>query len=331
MKKRNFISLLVGFIVSHKINILISLLLTALLLFFTFLYGYSYHMTTYFLNTAYTIIGITSAVCFLCFYYKYKRLKAITKNISTSLDALPEPTTIIEETYQELLFALLEEYKIQQAKHSQYQKELLDYYRLWVHQIKTPIAALQLLLEADRVQYEEKLQLQQIDQYANMALQYLRMESMANDLLLKPYDIDPLIQDVIKKQAPFFIHKKITLHYKPIQKNIITDEKWFSFVLQQILGNSLKYTPQGSISIYCQDEYLIIADTGIGIHPEDLPRIFERGFTGFNGHKAKQATGIGLYLCKHIMDNLQLPLKITSTAGQGTKVYIGLQQKKLLF
>lgn len=109
---------------------------------------------------------------------------------------------------------------------------------------------------------------------------------------------------------------------------IVTDEKWFVFCLEQILSNSIKYTPRGSISLRAEEEgkrvLLFLEDTGIGIRAEDLPRIFERGFTGYNGRMDKRATGIGLYLCRRIYGKLGITVQVYSEEGRGTKVVLGI-------
>jgi len=122
--------------------------------------------------------------------------------------------------------------------------------------------------------------------------------------------------------------KKISLDLQEMDTLVVTDEKWLVFVLKQILSNALKYTPAGrKISIYMDINFvktLVIEDTGIGISAEDLPRIMERGFTGYNGRMDKKATGIGLYLTRQILDRLNHEITIESVSGQGTKVYINL-------
>ena len=131
-----------------------------------------------------------------------------------------------------------------------------------------------------------------------MVLTYVRMEDMSGDLMLKEYALDNLIKQALKKYSRMFAMQKLALHYEALRVTVTTDEKWLVFVLEQILSNALKYTVEGSISIYMEDDWLVIEDTGIGICSEDLPRIFENGFTGYNGRSDKKSTGIGLYLCK---------------------------------
>ena len=171
-----------------------------------------------------------------------------------------------------------------------------------------------------------------VEQYVQMALQYLRMEKMTSDLVFARYDLDALIRQAVRKYAPLFIRRKIILSYEPVHCEVLTDEKWLVFVLEQILSNALKYTKSGSIHIYLSPDApktLVIEDTGIGIAPEDLPRIFEKGYTGCNGRADKRSTGIGLYLCRQIMEKLSHTIRIESEMGVGTKVYLGLDTVSL--
>ena len=211
---------------------------------------------------------------------------------------------------------------------------MLDYYSMWAHQIKTPIAAMNLLLQTEKEEHpvlvsELEMELFKIQQYVEMVLTYLRMEDMSADLSFAVCDLDTVIRQVVRKYSKMFILKKITLVYEPIQETVLTDEKWLSFVLEQLLSNALKYTENGSVHIYKKGQILVVEDTGIGIREEDLPRIFERGFTGYNGRNDKKSTGIGLYLCKSVMDKLQHGLWLESEAGKGTRACMDLSREKL--
>lgn len=205
---------------------------------------------------------------------------------------------------------------------------------MWTHQIKTPIAAMRLLLQEEETPVSREMQgeLFQVEQYVQMALQYLRMEKMNTDLVFERQELDPLIHQAVRKYAPLFIRRKISLQYEDVHCEVLTDEKWLEFVLEQVLSNALKYTRHGQIKIYMDPQSpktLVIEDTGIGIAPEDLPRIFERGYTGYNGRTDKRSTGIGLYLCRQIMDRLSHTIRIESEMGVGTRVYLGLDTVEL--
>lgn len=188
---------------------------------------------------------------------------------------------------------------------------------------------MRLLLQSEKPHTSNDLseQLFKIEEYVGMALQYLRTENMGSDLHLRKYSLDYIIKQVVRRYSKLFIRKKIKLNYSDVNVFVLTDEKWLVFVLEQILSNALKYTNEGEISIYMDDKIpdtLDIEDTGIGIKEEDLPRIFEKGFTGFNGREDKKSTGIGLFLCKRILNNLSHSISIESKIDKGTKVKIGL-------
>ena len=212
------------------------------------------------------------------------------------------------------------------------QEENTDYFTMWVHQIKTPIAAMRLLLQdADTDEQRALLeQLQSVEQYVEMVLGYLRLESPSSDYVIRNYLLDDIVRQAVRKYASQFIRRKLRLEYTPLNVSVITDEKWLLFVIEQVLSNALKYTRSGSVSITLEaPKTLCIRDTGIGIAPEDLPRIFEKGYTGCNGRADKRSTGIGLYLCRQIMEKLSHTIRIESEMGVGTKVYLGLDTVSL--
>ena len=168
-----------------------------------------------------------------------------------------------------------------------------------------------------------------IEQYVEMVLGYLRLGSDTTDYVLRSCGLDGLLRQSVRKFARLFILKKISLDLQETGKTVLTDEKWLAFVIEQLLSNALKYTPEGGrIRIFGDGETLVIADSGIGIRPEDLPRVFEKGFTGYNGREDKKSTGIGLYLCSQVMDRLNHGISITSRPGQGTLVRLDLSRQR---
>ena len=254
------------------------------------------------------------------------------------MENLPEARSYIESEYQEIIQNMYEKMSELQSTERIGRQEMKDYYSMWAHQIKTPIAAMKVLAQAasdteDARTYEllqdMQTELFKTEQYVEMVLTYVRMEDMSGDLMLKEYALDNLIKQALKKYSCMFAMQKLALHYEALRVTVTTDEKWLVFVLEQILSNALKYTGEGSISIYMEEEWLVIEDTGIGICPEDLPRIFEKGFTGYNGRSDKKSTGIGLYLCKQIIEKLRCQIRVESKLGKGTRVLLHLMKEKL--
>ena len=200
---------------------------------------------------------------------------------------------------------------------------------LFAAAVFSAIAAARLLLQEDpgAVGTEVEVELLKIEQYVDMVLGYLRLDSESTDYVLRDTDLDGLLRQAVRKFARMFILKKITLDFRETGRTVLTDGKWLSFVVEQVLSNALKYTPAGGrIRIYGDGETLVIADSGIGIRPEDLPRVFEKGFTGYNGREDKKSTGIGLYLCRRVMDRLNHGISIVSRPGQGTLVRLDLSR-----
>ena len=210
--------------------------------------------------------------------------------------------------------------------------DLMDYYTLWVHQIKTPIAASQLLVQdvTDRnIRSLLEQEIFKIDAYTHLVLQYLRLENFHDDLQLKQVALEQLVKEVVRKYSLFFIQKGLTINLDDLDVKVISDEKWLLVIIEQILSNSLKYTKSGGIEIYFKDNTLYLKDSGIGIKDSDILRVFERGFSGYNGRLTQQSSGLGLYLSKKIADQLGHDISISSQVGQGTTVSIHFQKQKL--
>lgn len=246
---------------------------------------------------------------------------------------LPESEDPKEEAYQDLIESLLKEKNRKEAEAAEKLRDMEEYYTLWVHQIKTPIAAMSLLLQEEDTPENGELSMElfRIEQYVEMVLQYLRLDSPDHDLAFRSVDVDDCVRQAVRKYARSFIRKKIALDFQETGIETVSDEKWLVFVLEQLLSNALKYTKKGTIRIYGGNGFLYIEDTGIGIAPEDLPRIFEKGYTGLNGRTDRKATGLGLYLCRRVCENLGIGLRAESTPGTGTTVFLDLSQRQRRF
>lgn len=263
---------------------------------------------------------------------KYEYLSKLRDFTQSQVCDLPDADTVEGLAYKDIIVSLQNEIKkLCDASDERY-RNAIEYYTVWAHQIKIPLSAMYLTLQSEDTPQSRQLRhdLFRIEQYVDMVLTFLRLDSDSGDYVFKEYNIDTIIKQAVKKFSGEFIGRKIQLDYKPIERRIVTDEKWFSFVVEQIISNALKYTQKGSICIYLSEPCtLCIKDTGIGIAPEDLPRVFEYGYTGYNGRIDKKASGIGLYLCKRICKNLGTDIKIESEVGVGTTVRIDLSQYNL--
>ncbi len=258
------------------------------------------------------------------------------EEVFRSLPLLPEellPAGTVEEADLQKLFAELgRRMEAALTEWENRRQESLDYYTVWVHQIKTPISVMRMTLESEDTEEHRELsaELFRIEQYVEMVLSYLRLDSDSSDYVFQEYELDSIIRQAVHKYAPLFVRKKLKLSWKPSGIRVLTDEKWLLFILEQILSNSIKYTPAGTVTITAApDKILKITDTGIGIAPEDLPRIFEKGFTGYNGRADKKSTGLGLYLCKKAAGRLSHQISVQSKPGKGTTVSIDLNTEKL--
>lgn len=287
---------------------------------------------------------VTFIVLGLFDLWRYQaRIKTIGeafRNMPYELGSLPAPLDIPEEKYQEEVRMLGERLVLQENDSRRSRQEMLDFYSLWAHQIKTPLAAMNLLLQSEearedkdaKIFQEMRMELFKTGQYVDMVLSYLRAEDMSSDLLLKEYSLDEIVRQAVRKYSAMFILKKIRLEYEPCKEMVLTDEKWLLFVLEQLLSNALKYTEKGFIRIRMEQgspAVVLIEDSGIGIQAEDLPRVFEKGFTGYNGRQDKKSTGIGLYLCRMICEKLNHTVTITSDPGKGTAVRLDLTRKEM--
>ncbi len=262
---------------------------------------------------------------------KHAALSALTAALTE--DMLPEAETVEDADYRRIIALLREARQKQASEAGRKYDDMVAYYTLWAHQIKTPIAAMRLTLQNEDSPLSRRLtaELGRIERYVEMVLAYLRLDGESTDYVLREYELDPILRGAVKKFSGEFIDRRLTLDLRPTGMRVLTDEKWLSFVLEQLLSNALKYTPAGSISIYgAAPNTLCIADTGIGIAPEDLPRVFEPGYTGLNGRTDKHASGLGLYLCRRVCRNLGHGISVQSRPGQGTAVLLDLSRKRFV-
>lgn len=286
-----------------------------------------------------TILCVVLSMIYLILDFKKVKQKIevlrYMENVPEVLEEhLPSSESVLETAYQSVLRELWQKQKeLQMAMNRNYQ-DMIDYYTVWAHQIKTPIASMRLHLQNEDSMLSRQLSgdLFRIEQYVEMVLMFLRLDSDSSDYVFREYDLDEIVRAAVKKFSGEFISRKIGLSYEKIEEKVLTDEKWLSFVVEQVLSNALKYTMTGTVSIYMEEEQILcIRDTGIGIAPEDLPRIFEKGYTGYNGRMDKKASGIGLYLCRRICDNLGHRIWAQSEPDKGTTIRIDVSHRKMKF
>lgn len=323
---------LTNFIKQNYIWILMIVTMSCIHLLYMYLIGARKQDLVYAAVLDAILLLITVLVGFFRYSSKVKALSNALKRPVEEQAQLPEATDDVEILYHRLLENQSIARSESESSAAIRQSQMRDYYSMWVHQIKTPISALKqqaVLTElSDNVaSFEDELF--RVEEYVSMALQYQRVSSTENDFVLEKVSVDGVIRDTIKKYAKIMIRRHIGINYSGTGQEIYTDGKWLAFMLEQILSNAIKYTPHGVVTIETAEEkdrfFITIKDTGIGIKAEDLPRVFEKGYTGYNGHADKKATGIGLYLCRQMADKLGHTIRMESEIGKGTKVWIGFE------
>lgn len=276
--------------------------------------------------------GAAGAVLLLLDFLRSRKKHRELMTLQENIGELPSAASVIEADYQAVIEALRRENSELCDKEEAKYRDTVEYFTTWAHQIKTPIASMALALQEEDTPEARKLRLDlfHIEQYVEMVLAYLRLDAPIGDYVFHSCKLDDIIRGTVKKLAPEFIARRLSLTYEPIDKEIVTDEKWLAFVLEQILTNALKYTSKGGVTIeMASPEVLVIRDTGIGIAASDLPRIFEKGYTGCNGRIDQRASGLGLYLCKRVCDKLEIGISATSKPDVGTTIRLDLSQYHL--
>ena len=264
----------------------------------------------------------------------YSALEDIVENqrdeITTSL---PEGLTSEQKKYNALIKKV---YKLQNERLEKLYVDKIDnseFITSWVHEVKTPIAVSRLIIEnsigkpMDEVLDNIDEELDRIDNYVEQALYYSKIDEFSKDYFLNEIELEKLVKDLIKRNSKIFIHKRIRPNMFNLELSVLTDKKWLLFIINQVLSNALKYSEAGNqIDIYGEkddkEKRLIILDRGIGIKPEDLNRVFDKGFTGYNGRLNNKSTGMGLYLAKKMCLKLGHDISIESEHGNYTKVII---------
>ena len=322
--------------IREQVSFMLYLLPTVCLLFIWWLCDLPWQPAVYLL----LVLAVLSSVLIYSDYSKYVKKRRMMELYASQAEAgifFPEEESRgLEGAWAQLARGWQQKYEQEKENGREERERSSKYYTLWSHQIKTPVAAMHLLLqeeELDRRSMEQELW--KAEQYVDMALQYQRLDKDGRDLVLKEYPLSSLVKKAVKNMASVLIYNKTAIHLEDMAAAVLTDEKWFLFVLEQLLGNAVKYTAKdgsGSIRIYTKESgggaFLVVEDNGIGIRPEDIPRVFEWGYTGYNGRREKRSTGIGLFLCRRTMDMLGQTIAIESEEGKGTRVLLGISRNR---
>lgn len=295
------------------------------------------------------VAAIIGGIEYLKFSKKFQMMNLLLHNLPKDEIKFLETNSIFELQYQQLTYMLQQREKSENLAMENATRSRDDYFTMWVHQIKTPISAIQLIVQEEQGRLDDgseitavnqyeiyqgiRQELFKTEQYVQMVLHYIRMEQMSGDLELVNVPVKPMVYSIVKKYSILFFYKKITIDIKELNLEVLTDEKWCSFIIEQIISNAVKYSKEkGKIKIATRKEKeLVFEDFGIGIRAEDIHRIFERGFTGYNGRMYEKATGLGLYLSKKIADKLAMKISIESEVSKGTKVILSFPTDKLEF
>ena len=331
MKKERIGELLRWYMREHKRWIWLVILLGVIYGSVFYLYNVPVEAAAYGTVLGVTFLLVMNVLWFWKFCRKHQKRMELIPGIEYAYRDMPEADTLAEKDYQQMVMDLGKSCYEHLEKLENQEQESKEYYTIWVHQIKTPIAVMRMILQEEDTRQNRELlaELFRIEQYAEMALSYIRLESSESDFVIKEYNLDDIIRQAIHRYAPQFIRRKLRLVYEPTEVKVLTDEKWLLFILEQIISNAVKYTPSGTITIrVTEDKKLSVEDTGIGIAPEDLPRIFEKGFTGYNGRNDKKATGLGLNLCRKAAEYLNIGIAVESKPGVGSCFTLDLKERQ---
>ena len=264
---------------------------------------------------------------------RHRELQGLLDGCLYAATVLPAPHGLLEEDWRALLLCAIDQSAGQADAHDRDRRDREACVALWAHQIKVPLAAMRMLVQSEPGQTSDRLtaELFKVEQYVEMLLGYQRLTGPTTDFTLRECDVNAVMRASARRFAPLFIEKKLRLNYQETTLHALTDEKWLAFVLEQVLSNAVKYTRRGSVTLRADEaaHTIIVEDTGIGIAPEDLPRVFDHGYTGLNGRRDKRATGLGLYLSRRVLDQLGHTIAIASEPGRGTRVTIGLESLRM--
>lgn len=261
------------------------------------------------------------------FYSSLSELSQDLDEISYLSEFLDEPSFLEGQMLYEILQKEEKYMNDRIALHQRELQEYREYVEIWVHEIKTPIAVSRLLMEKHRDGRNRSLseELDKMEHFVEQMLYYSKSSSLSEDYMIRRAILKSMVIGAVKAYAKSMVAEKVTPRFESLDFTVLTDPKWMSFVLGQIISNSVKYHSEEQkaelvFSAVCEEKTVIlsIADNGIGIPPVDVDRVFRKGFTGENGRKYPKSTGMGLYLCEKLCRKLGTSLSVSSCVGKGT-------------
>ncbi len=278
-----------------------------------------------------------AGVLLLSYYRKKKRfgrLKKLSEGLKERYllaELLPEPQDAEEEVYFFLLKQAFKSMLEQKNAVARERQEYREYIEQWIHEIKTPITAMKLLCENHSVPFTRELmtELEKTDRFTEQALYYARSEHTEKDYSIRELRLFDVVHQAIADNKYLLLQNGVSLVMDESDLTVYSDDKWIRFILDQLIVNAVKYKgSKPELHFYAQRQgdkiYLFVEDNGIGIPAGDLPRIFEKGFTGQNGRSRQNSTGIGLYLCKRLCDKLGIGI-CAESEGEGTRIRLAFQ------
>lgn len=300
-------------------------------------------MLAFQLNQAFILFIITMIVFFIsiCFLYDYFRQVSFYRFYQKQLEQLDQKYFICElikepgfldgKILYQSLYTINKSMLEKMNERDVQVNDFKDYVEMWIHEVKIPLAHLTLTVHNHKSDVSPQIleQVRKLENQVDQILYYVRCENSQKDYLIKSSSLSKVVKNVIMKNKDYFIHHKLKLSLHDLNKMVLTDSKWLEFIINQILNNSFQYGThrmESRIDISAVEDnnqvILTIMDNGIGICPSDLPRVFEKSFTGYNGRIQKKSTGMGLYICQRLCQRLGHQIHIESVQNEYTKVMI---------
>ena len=271
---------------------------------------------------------LTTIIFIIMGYSRYKR------ELNQFIHNIKENSNMEDNYIDKEIKSIIEEKKEEVDSLRNELEEINDYMTNWIHEVKIPISVLQMIgkrineVDSSReISKQINSQVSRIDKLVEQAMYSSRAGNYNSDFLINEVDLGQVVKEVIKKNKYQFIYNKIDLQVSEINKTILTDKKWITHIIELILDNAIKYSDVGGkIEVYLKENKqgceLHIKDYGMGIVPQDIDRVFDKGFTGENGRKRTKSTGMGLYISKKILNKLSHDINVISTSGEFCDVYI---------